>query len=157
MAAKFEIRGIRVGIPFNEERILNLLKRDMTMSNRGLSKTCAAGVFALGLILAGPVSAQMGGMMGGAQGQGMQQMSGMMHDMSGQMMSMSGDMAKGKLSAAQQKQMAERMRSFATMMNQMSGMMGAGMPMDSGQQKMMGDMRMQMDHMMGKPSAPMGK
>ena len=92
--------------------------------------------------------------MGGPQGQGMQQMSGMMHDMCDQAVSMSGQMAHGNLSAAQQKQMAERMRTMGTMMDQMSGMMGKGMMMDDGQQKQMGEMRMQMDNMMKAAPAP---
>jgi hypothetical protein len=84
-----------------------------------------AGLLVLGLALALPAYAQMGGGMMGDQkggammdgqkggmkgnqkgGPGMMQMSGMMQDMSGQMMSMSGDMSKGNMSAEMQKQMA---------------------------------------------------
>lgn len=125
------------------------------MSTSTMGKVTGLGLLVIGLALAVPAGAQTGNMMGDPQGQGMQQMSGMMHDMSGQMMSMSGDMSKGGMSAAQQKQMAERMRNLATMMDQMSGMTGKGMMMDAGQQKQMGDMRMQMDNMM--KETPAGK
>jgi hypothetical protein len=117
-----------------------------------------AGLLMVGLMIALPAMAQMGGgMMDGRKGDGpgMQQMSGMMHDMADQMMGMSGDMGKGGMGAAQQKQMGERMRTMATMMDQMSGMMGKGMMMDTGMQRQMDDMRKQMDAMM--KQAPTGK
>ena len=89
-----------------------------------------AGLLVLGLALALPAYAQMGGgmmdgqkggMMDGGKGMdsgarqkdggkmggpGAQQMSGTMHDMSGQMTEMSSRMSKGNMSAAEQKQMA---------------------------------------------------
>jgi len=125
------------------------------MRNSIMGKVTGLGLLVIGLALAVPAGAQTGDMMGGPQGQGMQQMSGMMHDMGDQAVSMSGQMSQGKLNTAQQKQMAERMRKMATMMDQMSGMMGNGMMMDAGQQKQMGDMRMQMDNMM--KETPAGK
>lgn len=125
------------------------------MSKSTLGKVVGLGLLVMGLVLSVPAGAQMGDMMGGPQGKGIQQMSGMMHDMADQMMGMSGNMSQGKMSAAQQKQMAERIRTMATMMDNMSGMMGKGMMMDAGQQKQMGDMRMQMDGMM--KEIPAGK
>ena len=125
------------------------------MHTLNMGKVTGLGVLMAGLLLAVPAGAQMDNMMGGPQGKGMQQMSGMMHDMADQMMGMSGKMNQGKMSAAQQKQMAERMRTMATMMDNMSGMMGKGMMMDAGQQKQMGDMRMQIDGMM--KEMPAGK
>jgi hypothetical protein len=105
------------------------------MRKLNMGKATGLGLLVIGLALAVPAGAQIGDMMGGPQGQGMQNMSGMMHDMADQMIGMSGSMSQGKLGAAQQKQMAERMRTMATMMDQMSGMMGKGMTMDAGQQK----------------------
>jgi len=113
-----------------------------------MTKAVGTGVLVFGLSLAVPAIAEMGGMMGGPQGQGMNQMSGMMHDMGDHMMSMSGQMSHGNMNASQQKQMSERMRNMATMMDHMSGMMGKGMMMDQDMQKQMGEMRMQMDSMM---------
>ena len=125
------------------------------MRKLNMGKVTGLGLLVIGLALVVPAGAQMGDMMGGPQGKGMQQMSGMMHDMVDQMIGMSGNMSAGKMSAAQQKQMAEHMRTMATMMDNMSGMMGKGMMMDAGQQKQMGDMRMQMDGMM--KEMPAGK
>jgi len=118
----------------------------MTMSL--MTKAVGTGALVVGLSLAIPSLAQMDGMMGGPQGKGMNQMSGMMHDMGNHMMSMSGQMSHGNMNATQQKQMGERMRNMATMMDHMSGMMGKGMMMDPEMQKQMGDMRKQMDTMM---------
>lgn len=117
------------------------------MRNSTMGALIGLGLLVVGLVLAVEAGAQMGNMMGGPQGQGMQNMSSMMHDMGDQMVSLSGQMSHGNLSSAQQKQMAERMRTMAIMMDQMSGMMGKGMMMDAGHQKQMSEMRHQMDQM----------
>ncbi len=116
-----------------------------------LQTTIFSVMLASALVFTMPVGAQMGGgMMGDTKSDaGMNQMSGMMHDMADHMMSMSGDMSKGNMTTDQQKMMSERMGKFATMMDHMSNIMGKGMMMDDSQQKQMGEMRMQMDNMMG--------
>lgn len=137
-----------------------------------------AGLLALGLALAVPAYAQMGGgtggggMMGGGQGmdpgaqqkgggmmngqQGMggpgaREMSSTMHDMADQMTGMSNFMNYSKLTAADRKRMAERMRQMAGMMDRMSRMAAQGMMMDEGMQKQMQEMRQQMNEMMKSP------
>ncbi len=122
------------------------------MSNTTRQSIFTSALLVAGLTLALAAGAQSGDMQHGhAGGDGMQQMSGMMHDSAGQMMTMSGDMNKGNMSATQQKQMAERMRSMSEMMEKMSGIMGMGMSMGKGMdptmQKQMDEMRKQMEMM----------
>lgn len=126
-----------------------------------MSKTTRQKIFGSALLVAGLTLALAAGAQNGdmkhdhAAGDGMQQMSGMMHDSAGQMMNMSGDMSKGTMGAAQQKQMGERMRTMSEMMDKMSGMMGNGMGMgmsmdkgmDPAMQKQMGEMHKQMEMM----------
>jgi hypothetical protein len=98
------------------------------------------------------------GMMGGPQGQGMQQMAGMMHDMSKQMRTMTDQMGRADMTPEMRKQMTERMGEMTRMMEQMSGMMGRGMAMDADMQKQMQQMRGQMDRMMRhEPATPRKK
>lgn len=118
------------------------------MSKMSLRQVTAPGLLILSLAWAFPAVAEMTGMKGKQNtGDGMMQMSEMMHDMGSGMVSMAGEMDYGNLDAAQQKQMAERMRNMGMMMDNMSNMMGKGM-MDKAQQKQMHDMRKQMDEMM---------
>ncbi len=118
------------------------------MSNMSLRRASRSGMLVLSLALSFPAAAEMNGMMGKQnKGDGMMQMSELMHDMGNGMVSMAGEMDYGNLDSAQQKQMAERMRKMGLMMDNMSNMMGKGM-MDKAQQKQMNDMRMQMDQMM---------
>ncbi len=112
-----------------------------------------AGLLVLGLALALPAHAQMGGQQG-MDGPGAQKMGGVMRDMAEQMKLTAGHMSQGKLSAAEQKQTAERLRTMATMLDRISGMVGKGMTMDADMQKQMDQMRKQMDDMMQHPGGP---
>lgn len=147
----------------------------MKQSMRNKSVT---GLLVLGLALALPAYAQMGGGMGGGTmgeqkggtmdggkgmdsgaqqkggmmgGPGVREMSSTMHDMADQMTGMSNLMNYSKLTAADRERMVERMRKMAGMMDKMSRMAAQGMMMDEGMQKQMQEMRQQMNEMMKSP------
>jgi hypothetical protein len=110
-----------------------------------------AGVVYLGMFVAVPAMAQSstGPYWGGDVTQHHQMQYQMMKDMAQEMTRMTEQMSKGELTPEQSKQMTGRMTLMSTMMRRMSGLASRPAMREPEWQKQMGEMRKQMDGMMG--------
>ena len=110
-----------------------------------------AVVLCLGIFIAAPALAQSstGPYWGGDVTEHHRMQYQMMKDMAQEMSRMTEQMSPGQLTSDQRKQMAGRMTLMSTMMRRMSGLAARPAMREAEWQKQMGEMRKQMDDMMG--------
>jgi len=110
-----------------------------------------AVVLCLGIFIAAPALAQSstGPYWGGDVTEHHRMQYQMMKDMAQEMSRMTEQMSPGQLTSDQRKQMAGRMTLMSTMMRRMSGLAARPAMREPEWQKQMGEMRKQMDDMMG--------
>jgi hypothetical protein len=105
----------------------------------------------LGIFVAAPAMAQSstGPYWGGDVTEHHRMQYQMMKDMAQEMTRMTEQMSQGELTPEQRKQMAGRMTLMSTIMRRMSGLTARPAMREPEWQKQMGEMRKQMDEMMG--------